>query len=311
MTTPGDWLGQQTANINLNNHETLTRLVDGIICPGADMFLEWRHICDGFTQCTNGADELNCHLLEFFKCETDEFQCRNGMCIPAEFAFDATPDCMDSSDEQALDVLYKRHSQCAKESPSECDDRLCHKDQFSCGNGECVPWSAILNDQNDCGNVRDIAYICETSNLVLLTYGEWLGICKQTMEFAPPLTNKSDCRQTLGHLLQTNPSQQFKDLAIINLRTRCDNLTLYLEQNAFFPGFKMVYNRSRIEVFISNPSNSRRPIPKTPDLYYFTGAIVCGALSLNISEKIWFTHQELQELSSYPFFPLGLSKNNE
>ncbi|CAF0736628.1 unnamed protein product [Adineta steineri] len=302
--TPGDWLDQQTSNVFLNNYETLTRFVDGIICPGADMFLEWRHICDGFTQCANGADELDCHLLEFFKCETDEFQCRNGMCIPIEFAFDAMPDCMDSSDEQALDELYKRYHSCATQSSFECDDRLCHKDQFSCGNGECIPWSAVLNDQKDCNNSRDIAYICEIANLLLSSRAEWSGICKQTIELVPPLTSSSDCRQTLGHLLQTNPSQQFRDLAIINLRTRCDNLILYFERNAFFPGLKMMYNRSRIEIFISNPSNLRKLIPKAPDRYYFTGAIVCNGVSLNTSEQISFNHQELQKLTSYAFFPL-------
>ncbi|CAF1251800.1 unnamed protein product [Adineta steineri] len=226
------------------------------------------------------------------------------MCIPMEFAFDAMPDCMDRSDEQALDELYKRYYQCARESTFECDDRLCHKDQFSCGNGECVPWSAILNDQKHCDNFRDIAYICEISNLLLLTRGDWSGICKQTMKLVPPLTNSSDCRQTLGHLLQTHPSHQFRDLAMINLRIRCDNLIVYLEQNAFFPGLKIVYNRSRIETFIINPSNLQKPIPKTPDLYYFTGRIVCNGISLNTTEKIWFTHQELQKFTSYPFFPL-------
>ncbi|CAF4151727.1 unnamed protein product, partial [Adineta steineri] len=306
VSAPGNWLDQQMSYVqNSNSYETLTRLVDGIICPGADMFLEWRHICDGFTQCANGADELDCHLLEFFKCETDEFQCRNGMCIPIEFAFDATPDCMDRSDEQALDVLHKKYHHCATQSSFECDDQLCHKDQFSCGNGECVPWSAILNDQKDCGNFRDIAYICETSNLVLATRGEWPSICKQTMELVPPLTDSSDCRQTLGHLLQTHPSRQLRDLASINLRTRCDDLILYLEQNAFFPGLKIIYNRSRIEIFISNPSNLDKHIPKTPDLYYFTGVIVCDRISFNVSEKIWFSHQELQELTSYPFFTLS------
>ncbi|CAF4151493.1 unnamed protein product, partial [Adineta steineri] len=309
---PGNLLGQQMSLTISKNYETITRLVDEIICAGADMFLEWRHICDGFTQCANGADELNCHLLEFFRCETDEFQCRNGMCIPIEFAFDATPDCMDRSDEQALDELYIKYHHCASQSTSECDDRLCRKDQFSCGNGECVPWSVILNDQKDCGNFRDIAYICEISNLVFTTRGEWPSICKQTTELVPPLTNSSDCRQTLGYFLQMHPfqpaqthlAQQLRDLAIINLRTRCDDPILYLEQNAFFPGLKMLYNRSRIEIFLSNPSNLLKPIPKTPDLYYFTGTIVCNGIPLNTSKKIWFSHQELQELTSYPFFPL-------
>ncbi|CAF1016779.1 unnamed protein product [Adineta steineri] len=114
-----------------NSYETLTIFIDGIICTGADLFLEWRHVCDGTTQCQNGADEIDCHLLEFQKCEPDEFQCRNGMCIPVEFAFDARPDCMDWSDEQQLSELYKRYYDCSMKSTFDCDDRLCRKDQFS------------------------------------------------------------------------------------------------------------------------------------------------------------------------------------
>ncbi|UJR19685.1 hypothetical protein I4U23_022819 [Adineta vaga] len=302
--TPGPWLNQQMATIDLDSDEILTRFVDGIICPGADMFLEWRHICDGFIQCQNGADELNCQLLEYFQCEPDEFQCRNGMCIPSEFAFDAMPDCLDWSDEQELDELYKRYADCPIHSTFDCDDRLCRKDQFSCGNGECVPWSAVLNDKNGCKNARHIAYICEVWGTQQLS-GEWFGICKDTMKLAfTSLTNNSDCRQTLGHLLQIHPAKQSRQLAVINLRTRCDDLILYSEQNAFFPGLKMLYNRSRIVQFFNNTNNFRKPIPKTPDFYYFTGDVVCDDETLRISRKIWFDHQELQKLTLYPFFPL-------
>ena len=139
-----DLLASQMGDIDSNSYEMLTRFVDGIVCICADLFLEWRHICDGLTQCLNGADEVDCHLLEFHKCELDEFQCRNGMCIPIEFAFDAMSDCMDGSDEQELDELHKRYYDCSKKSTYDCDDRLCRKDQFSCGNGECVPWSSVL-----------------------------------------------------------------------------------------------------------------------------------------------------------------------
>ncbi|CAF1672958.1 unnamed protein product, partial [Adineta ricciae] len=75
--TINDVLVRQMVGSHKNSHETLTTLVDGITCIGANIFLEWRHICDGFIQCRNGADEIDCHLLEFHKCESDEFQCRN------------------------------------------------------------------------------------------------------------------------------------------------------------------------------------------------------------------------------------------
>lgn len=305
VRSPGHLLSQQMADVHLNSYETLTRFVDGITCQGGDLFLEWRHICDGISQCQNGADELDCHILEFHECEPDEFQCRNGMCIPIEFAFDAMPDCMDWSDEQELDEIYKRYYDCSRKSTYECDDRLCRKDQFSCGNGECVPWSSVLIDDRGCENSRHIAYTCEVSNSFVNTRREWPGICKETMKRILTLTNASDCLQSLGHLLQTHPSVRLGELAIKNIMARCDELISFSEQNGFFPGLKIAYSRSRFEAFFSNPSNLRKPVLKTPDIFYFNGVIICDRALFNISEKITFDHEELQKLATYPFFPLS------
>jgi len=62
LTDPGKLLVVQTMGRAKNTYEILTKLVDDIACTGAYIFLEWRHICDGITQCQNGADELHCHL---------------------------------------------------------------------------------------------------------------------------------------------------------------------------------------------------------------------------------------------------------
>ena len=34
------------------------------------------------------------------KCDSDQFQCKNGHCIPIRWRCDADPDCMDGSDEE-------------------------------------------------------------------------------------------------------------------------------------------------------------------------------------------------------------------
>lgn len=34
------------------------------------------------------------------KCDNDQFQCKNGHCIPIRWRCDADPDCMDGSDEE-------------------------------------------------------------------------------------------------------------------------------------------------------------------------------------------------------------------
>ena len=304
-TDPSKLLSVQTAPSYKTSNETLTRLVDGITCPGAYLFLEWRHICDGVTQCQNGADELHCHLLEFHKCEENEFQCRNGMCIPIEFAFDAMPDCIDSSDEQETEVLNARYYSCATSSSFNCGDRQCRKDQFSCGNGECAPWSSVLREGNGCRNHRQSAYLCQTMDYIKSLSDEFHGICKETTIDLPPLTNQSDCLESFGHLLRIRQNANAREVALININKHCASLIFYSARNAFFPSLHIVYNRSNIEAFYSKPNSLKRPLPRTPDLYYFSGEIQCGEVQLNISEKIWFEHRQMQQLVSYPFFPLS------
>jgi hypothetical protein len=88
-------------------YETLTSLSDERLCQVRFSPLEWRQICDGIIQCEDASDEFNCHLLELNQCEENEYRCRNGMCIPNQFAFDGTLDCLDCSDEQELPRLFQ------------------------------------------------------------------------------------------------------------------------------------------------------------------------------------------------------------
>ena len=57
-------------------------------CDSGLLCLDWRDICDGEHQCTNGWDEENCDKLEFNECEEEEFRCDNGMCVPEEYWMD-------------------------------------------------------------------------------------------------------------------------------------------------------------------------------------------------------------------------------
>ncbi|CAF4221559.1 unnamed protein product, partial [Rotaria magnacalcarata] len=136
-------------------------IVDGIECNAGALCLEWRQVCDGIVNCDNGADETNCHFLEFHQCSLDEFQCRNRMCIPLEFLFDGLIDCMDASDEQEIFTTLIHLYKCPSKSAWECDEHFCDKNEFSCGDGQCIHWSNLLNHQESCKNYRDIAYRCE------------------------------------------------------------------------------------------------------------------------------------------------------
>ncbi|UJR12145.1 hypothetical protein I4U23_016322 [Adineta vaga] len=305
FTNPGNVLGKQNTPPTKNMNETLTKLVDGIICTNAHIFLEWRHICDGITQCSNGADEYQCDLLEFYECEKGEFQCRNGMCISIEFVFDAMPDCMDASDEQSTEEMHALYYRCPGKTSVNCDNRLCQKDQFSCGNGECIPWVSIFEDDKGCINRRQAAYICDTMDYKKEVSEELVGLCTETIRKLSALTNTSSCLQSLGHLLRIRFDKKLRQIALENIKERCEQLILYSNKNAYFPGLHIVYNRSNIEKFYEEPKNLAKYIRRTPHSYYFTGEIKCNGVQINISDKFWFTHQERQQLTFYPFFPLS------
>lgn len=44
------------------------------------------------------------------KCDSDQFQCKNGHCIPIRWRCDADPDCMDGSDEEKCESDGERYT---------------------------------------------------------------------------------------------------------------------------------------------------------------------------------------------------------
>ncbi|CAF1296584.1 unnamed protein product [Adineta ricciae] len=304
FANPGNLLSKQYKATGQNMNETLTKFIDGIVCTNAHLFLEWRHICDGVTQCSNGADEYQCDLLEFHECEKDEFQCRNGMCVSIDFVFDAMPDCMDSSDEQSTEEMRTSYYSCSGKASVNCDNRLCRKDEFSCGNGECIPWTSIVQDNKGCSNRRQAAYICDTMDYKKELSDELFGICSETMRKLSLLTNTSSCLQSLGHLLRNRFDIKLRQQAFANIKERCEQLIIYSDKNAYFPGLHVVYNRSDIEAFYDQPKNLQKRISRAPQLYYFSGEIKCNGVQINISDKFWFTYEQRQQFTIYPFFPL-------
>lgn len=63
--------------------------------------LQWEEICDGEVQCWDGGeDEKNCWQIEINDCQSNEYRCQNGECIPKSFYADYLHiDCRDQSDE--------------------------------------------------------------------------------------------------------------------------------------------------------------------------------------------------------------------
>ncbi|UJR07018.1 hypothetical protein I4U23_011306 [Adineta vaga] len=136
-----------------------------LLCDSGLMCLDWRNICDGVQQCMFGYDEENCDKLEFNECEDDEYRCVNGMCIPDDYFLDGNYDCMDMTDE----ISYKANFDCTFQQVSmECDDRICLRNYYSCGDGQCIVDRLAFQKPSKvaetCHSYREQYYMCETHN---------------------------------------------------------------------------------------------------------------------------------------------------
>ena len=148
----------------IQRHSQITCYVT-LQCNHILLCLDWRDICDGIQQCMFGYDEENCDALQLNTCDKDEYRCTNGMCIPDEYFLDGEYDCMDWSDEKPM--MDDAH--CASEPPSSaCDDRMCPKHWWSCGDGQCIidrlAFQYPGKETPVCASRRDQFYLCESYN---------------------------------------------------------------------------------------------------------------------------------------------------
>ncbi|XP_076134762.1 low-density lipoprotein receptor-related protein 8 [Alosa pseudoharengus] len=73
------------------------------------------------------------------KCETGQFQCKNGRCIPTPWRCDDDDDCSDNSDEE------------------NCPKKTCATTDFACKNGQCVPARWKCDGEPECPDGSDEA----------------------------------------------------------------------------------------------------------------------------------------------------------
>ena len=78
------------------------------------------------------------------QCDSYEFACDNGQCIPSNWECDNDDDCGDNSDED----------HCSGTGGS------CESDQFRCNDGECIPSSWECDGEEDCSGGEDKPSSC-------------------------------------------------------------------------------------------------------------------------------------------------------
>jgi hypothetical protein len=282
------------------NMQIIVCFVDGIQCNIGLLCLEWRQVCDGIMQCEDGIDEANCHMLEFHRCASNEFQCHNGMCIPQEFLFDGTLDCMDKSDEQETEVIFSYIITCPTKSKYDCDEQSCKKNEFACGDGQCIHWTNLINYQQSCQNRRNTFYRCELLTDASRPNTLDSGVCRTGWTSSALLPS---CTTSLQYLLKGNDRKVSYAYVVAN----CPSLIPFPSSSIFTSNLKFFYNKSFIASFYDplNVTSFGKSISPFPHLVCLTGSLTCNGSKITLNSDYCFDYDKFLALTIYPFFPIS------
>ncbi|XP_063293289.1 suppressor of tumorigenicity 14 protein [Pelobates fuscus] len=154
-------------------------------CPGKFTCKDRRCIneaqqCDGWNDCSDFSDELNC------TCSETQFRCKNSqICKPKYFLCDGVDDCGDRSDEK---------------------DCGCPDNNFQCTNKKCIPEAQKCDKTDSCGDGSDevgcpevpantctkLTYKCKNNQCITKTNPDCDGV-KDCQDGSDEDTNMCNC----------------------------------------------------------------------------------------------------------------------